>query len=72
MYEDIVIQKKAAEDLLMEYEAFAKVLEARTVTRDDGSVIWKLFDLQMPPIPDGLMVIEGGEKYLHIDCLMDN
>jgi len=60
-------------DLPVEYEAFGKVLERRTTIDDDGSVLFRLCDLVMPPsTPDSLLVLHNGHKHLRLDCLRDD
>lgn len=54
----------------MENEAFVSLLKRRTITIDNGSILFKTYDLLVPDTtPEGLMVEYKGEKYLHLDCL---
>lgn len=71
MYERVVIDGESG-DLLMEHQAFASLLMRRTLTLEEGSVVFKLFDLDYPPsTPDSLIVVRDGLKYLRIDCLRE-
>jgi hypothetical protein len=57
-------------DLSLEHEAFAKMVMARNTVLQNGTVLFKLFDLEMPfTTPDQLLVDHGGSKYLRLDCL---
>jgi len=71
MYEKVVIEKESG-DLMMEHEAFARLLGRRTVVLNDQSVLFKLFDLAYPPsTPEVLIVTHEGDKYLRVDCLQE-
>lgn len=71
MYEKVVIEGDSGE-LLMEHEAFAKLLFQRTVI-DEGAVLFKLFGLEhSDPISEGLVVVREDGNYLRVDCLRDN
>lgn len=71
MYEKVVIDKESG-DLLMEHQAFATLLVKRTLTLDEGSVVFKMFDLEYSPsTPDGLVIVRDGLQYLRIDCLRE-
>jgi hypothetical protein len=71
MYEKVVIEGDSGE-LLMEHEAFAKLLLHRTVVHE-GAFLFKLFSLEdTDPISDGLVVAREDGRYLRVDCLRDN
>jgi len=73
MYERVVVREERSADLPVEYEAFVKLLQRRTIIDEDGSVLFKLYDLLMPPsTPDGLVVLHNGHQHLRLDCLRDN
>lgn len=72
MYEMVVVDRDSGH-LAMEHQAFAALLMRRTVTLDDGSVLFKMFEVAYPELttPDELVIIRDGLKYLRIDCLQD-
>lgn len=71
IYEKVVVDRESGEALL-EHEAFASLLVKRTIVVEDGSVLFKLYDLSIGPLtPDGLIVSREGCKYLRIDCLRE-
>ncbi|KAH9955685.1 hypothetical protein BC827DRAFT_1235658 [Russula dissimulans] len=73
MYERVVVRGERHTDLPVEYEAFGKVLQRRTTVNEDGSVLFKLYDLIMPTsTPDGLVVLHNGHQHLRLDCLRDD
>ena len=73
MYERVVVRGERSADLPVEYEAFGKVLQRRTTIDEDGSVLFKLYDLLMPPsTPDSLVVFHHGCRDLRLDCLRDD
>src|SRR5712675_896109 len=73
MYEKVVVREERSTDLPMEYEAFWKVLQRRTTIDEDGSVLFRLYDLIMPPsTPDRLVVLHNGHQHLRLDCLRDD
>jgi len=69
MYERVVIHGERSTNLPLEYETFGKVLERRTTIDDDGSVLFRLYDLIMPPsTPDSLVVLRNGHQHLRPNC----
>jgi hypothetical protein len=69
LYERVVVEKGSG-DMLMEHEAFADLLAKRLVVLEDGSVLFKLFDVDLAPAtPDSLVVVHDGDNYLRVDCL---
>lgn len=71
MYTKVVIEGASGE-LLLEHEAFAHLLARRTVVLEDRSVLFKIFDLDCPvSMPEGFIVMHGGDKYLCVDCLQE-
>jgi len=73
MYEKVVVREERSTDLPMEYEAFWKVLQRRTTIDEDGSVLFRLYDLIMPPsTPDRLVVLHNGHQHLRLNCLCDD
>ena len=71
VYEKVVIDKVSGE-AAMEHEAFAGLLFARTLMAGDGSMLFKLYDLDCPPsMPEGLLEVRDGMKYLRLDCLRE-
>lgn len=70
MYEKVVIEKGNGDNLAMEYEAFSKLLQERTIVDADGHVLFKLFELEIPfSTPSELIV---ASHYLCLDCLRDD
>ena len=53
----------------MEEEAFTHLLTQRVQMLPCGMVLFKLFDLILVDVPDGLIVEQEGGKFLRIDCL---
>jgi len=73
MYEKVVIEKVSGDDLLMEHDAFARLLTRRTVVLDDQSVLFKIFDLACPPsTAEALIVVHDGNSYLRLECLQQS
>jgi hypothetical protein len=73
MYKRVVVRDERSADLPVEYEAFGKVLQRRTIIDEDGSALFRLYDLLMPPsAPDSLVVLHNGHQHLRLDCLWDN
>jgi hypothetical protein len=71
VYEKVVIDKVSGE-AAMEHEAIAGLLFARTLMAGDGSMLFKLYDLDCPPsTPEGLLEVRDGMKYLRLDCLRE-
>ena len=71
VYEKVVIDKVSGE-AAMEHEAFAGLLFARTLMARDGSMLFKLYDLDCPSsTPEGLLEVHNGMKYLRLDCLRE-
>jgi hypothetical protein len=57
----------------MEYEAFVRLLQSRTIVVPDGRCLFKLYNLQMPmSTPSDLIVDYNNIRYLRIDCLRDD
>jgi len=57
----------------VEYEALGKKLQRRRTIDDDGSVVFRLYDLIMPlSTPGSLVVLHNGHQNLHLDCLRDD
>lgn len=73
MYEKVVVDKQSGH-LLMEHQAFAALLMRRTLTFEDGSVVFKMFDVPYPEstTPEGLVIVHEGLNYLRVDCLQDS
>ena len=73
MYERVMVRGECGTDIPIEYEAFGKMLKSRTTIDEEGNILFKLYDLAMPPsTPDQLVVICDGRKYLRLDCLRDD
>ena len=50
-----------------------KVLGKRTNIDRDGTILFRLFDLTIPSsIPNKLIVLRDGCKYLRLDCFQDD
>jgi hypothetical protein len=71
IYEKLVTQGEAAESISVEHEAFARMLNSRTSIREDGAVLFKLYDLNMPHSISDMVVTESGTRFLRLDCLRD-
>jgi hypothetical protein len=70
VYEKLVVDRTSGVDVPIEYEAFMKMLSNRTTIDQDGTVLFRLFDLTIPPsTPDKLIVLHDGCKHLRLDCL---
>jgi hypothetical protein len=73
MYERVVIRGECGTDVPIEYEAFGRMLKSRTTVDNEGNVLFKLYNLEMPPsTPDELIIACDGHKFLRLDCLRDN
>lgn len=71
MYEQVVVDNVGG-DLILEHVAFASVLSRRTIQLQNGTVLFKLFDLTCPPsTPEGLIIVHNDNKYLRLDCLQE-
>jgi hypothetical protein len=71
VYEKVVIDKVSSE-ATMEYKVFASLLFAHTLMPGDRSTLFKLYDLDFPPLtPKELFEVCDGDKYLWLDCLCD-
>jgi hypothetical protein len=72
IYEKVVVSR-GGENLTMENEAFARMLEKRTIVAEDGRCLFKLFELDTPlSTPPELFVELNGFRYLCVDCLRDD
>jgi hypothetical protein len=70
VYEKVVVDRDVTIRLTIEYEAFTKMLGKRTTIDHDGTILFRLFDLTIPPsTPDQLIVLRDGRKHLRLDCL---
>jgi len=70
IYEKLIVDHASGSDIPIEYEAFTKMLSKRTTTDQDGTVLFRLFDLTIPPsTPDKLIILRDGRKHLRLDCL---
>jgi hypothetical protein len=70
VYEKLVVDRTSGVDVPIEYEAFMKMLSNRTTIDQDGTVLFRLFDLTISPsTPDKLIVLHDGCKHLRLDCL---
>lgn len=71
MYEKVVVQKSSGE-FLMEDEAFVNLLVRRTLILDNGTVLFKLFNLECASsTPEDLLLTHEGNRYLRVDCLRE-
>ena len=69
VYKKVVIDKVSGE-AAMEHEVFTGLLFARTLMPGDGSMLFKIYDLDCPPsTPEGLLEVCNGMTYLRLDCL---
>jgi len=58
--------------ITFKYKALEKVLKRRTTIDDESSVLFRLYDLIMPPpTPDSLVVLNNRHQHLRLDCLCD-
>jgi len=59
------VDRASGVDVPIEYEAFAKMLGQQTTIDQDGAVLFRLFDLTIPPsTPNRLIVLCDGCKHL--------
>jgi hypothetical protein len=73
VYESVVNGSGEGTNLSLEHEAFARMTSQRTMVSADGTVLFRLFDLEMPfSTPDQLLVEHDGSRFLRLDCLRDN
>ena len=69
VYKKVVIDKVSGE-AAMEHEVFTGLLFACTLMPKDGSMLFKIYDLDCPPsMPEGLLEVCNGMTYLRLDCL---
>jgi hypothetical protein len=69
-YDALVNHQWSSNAVPMEQEAFVKLLQSRTIVRNDGTVLFQLFDLIMDPsTPDELIVVHDNKKHLRLCCL---
>ncbi len=70
VYEKLVVDCASGVDIPIDYEAFTKMLGKQATINQDGTVLFRLFDLTIPSsTPDKLIVLRDGCKHLHLDCL---
>jgi hypothetical protein len=72
VYEKLIVEHASGVDVPIEYEAFMRMLSKRATTDQDGTVLFRLFDLTIPSsTPDKLIVLCDGCKHLRLDCLSE-
>lgn len=65
-----IIEVQRSTNLTMEQTAFADLLERRSITTDDGSVLFKLFDVDsVPEPPQELVVCQANNKFIKLNVL---
>jgi hypothetical protein len=70
VYKKLVVDRASGVNVPIEYKAFTNMLGQRTTVDQDGTVLFRLFDLAMPPsTPDKLIVLRDGRKHLRLNCL---
>ena len=70
VYEKLVVGHTSGLDVPIEYAAFTTMLGKRTTIDQDGTVLFRLFDLAIPSsTPDKLITLRDGRKHLRLDCL---
>jgi hypothetical protein len=69
IYEKFVTQGEAVESISVEHEAFARMLNSCTSIQEDGAVLFRLYDLNMP-LSD-MVVMKSDTRFLCLDCLCD-
>jgi len=73
VYGKVVVDRARGVDVPVEYEAFTKMLgkRPRTTIDQDGTILFRPFDLTIPPstTPDELIVLRDGRRRLRLDCL---
>jgi hypothetical protein len=66
------VEHASGVDVPIEYEAFMRMLSKRATTDQNGTVLFRLFDLTIPSsTPDKLIVLRDGCKHLRLDCLSE-
>jgi hypothetical protein len=72
VYEKLVVDRASGVDIPIEYEALTKMLSKRTTIDQDGTILFRLFDLTIPSsTPDQLIVLRDSCRQLHLDCLSE-
>jgi hypothetical protein len=70
VYKELVVDRASGIDIPIKYEAFTKMLGKRTTIDQDGTVLFRLFNLTSPPSTrDQLVVLRDGCKHLRLGCL---
>lgn len=70
VYEAVVVEREPQGDMPMENEAFVSLLKRRTIAIDNGSILFKIYNLEIPDTtPEGLIMEHKGDRYLRLDCL---
>lgn len=70
VYKKLVVERASGFDVPVEYGAFIKMLGKRSTIDQDGTVLFRLFDLTIPSsTPDRFIVSRDDCKYLRLDCL---
>jgi len=70
LYDHTVTQNGTGGDLVMEYQAFGRLLHSRLIVAADGRHLFKLYDLDLPPSTQPELITEqGGSRYMRVDYL---
>lgn len=73
VYEQVVVEREQG-DMVLENEAFISLLKRRTISTSTGTVLFKMYDLEIPDsdtMPSEMVVEHDGAKCLRMDCLRD-
>jgi hypothetical protein len=62
VYDVMILQGNTGNEFSMEYEAFAKLLQSRTIVNADGRCLFKLFTLEMPISTPSDLIVKSTTK----------
>lgn len=65
-----IVELRNSTDLTMQQAAFAALFARRAIKTEDGSVLFKLFDVKcVPEPPQELVVWQANNKFIRLDIL---
>ncbi|KAF7973294.1 hypothetical protein HWV62_15675 [Athelia sp. TMB] len=74
VYEQVVVDREQG-SLELENTAFLSLLQRRTITIGGDSIMFKMYDLDIPntdTMPSEMLIEHEGAKYLRLDCLKES